>query len=217
MARHVKGSAHAFGRRYDASGRRRESAQRRDRVLDAARSRFLADGFVATTIPAVAADAGVSVELVYKAFGSKAALAHAVWERALLGQQDRPAETRSDEVSATADDPRVILRNWAALSAEVGELGAPLYAMMRAAAQVDETAAQLFEELERARRRRMTHNAAYLLDGRHVRRGLTAAQVVDVLMHASGELYESFVLRRGWDRDAYVEVTYRFLEGALLP
>jgi AcrR family transcriptional regulator len=229
MGRDVKGSGAAAGsrtavgspppagRRYDASGRRRASAQRRLEVLAAARSRFLADGYVATTVAQVAEDAGVSAELVYKSFGSKAGLARAVWDRALLGQQRRPAEARSDEVSAAASDPRVILRSWAVLSAEVSEVGAPLHAMMRAAAQVDEGAAVLFEEVEQARAERMTHNAAYLLDGGHVRPGLTPAQVRDVLMHAAGELYDAFVLGRGWDRDAYVEVTYRFLEGALLP
>ena len=223
MGRGVKSSGGAVvsppsaGRRYDASGRRQASARRRQKVLSAAHSRFLADGFVATTVAQVAEDAGVSAELVYKSFGSKAGLARAVWERALLGQQDRPAESRSDEVSAAASDPRVILRNWAVLSAEVSELGAPLHAMIRAAAQVDEAAAQLFDQLERARRKRMTHNAAYLLEGGHVREGLSARQVVDVLMHASGELYESFVLRRGWDRDPYVDITFRFLAAALLP
>jgi len=229
MGRHVKGSKVAAGsrpavgspppagRRYDATGRRRASAQRRQEVLTAARSRFLTDGYVATTVAQVAEDAGVSAELVYKSFRSKAGLARAVWDRALRGQQARPAENRSDEVSSSATDPRVILRNWAVLSAEVSEVGAPLHAMVRAAAQVDEGAAVLFEDIERARARRMTHNAAYLLDGGHVRPGLTPTQVRDVLMHASGELYEAFVLRRGWDRDAYVEVTYRFLEGALLP
>lgn len=215
MARRVKGSTGV--RRYDASGRRQASAHRRQEVLAAARSRFLADGYVATTVARVAADAGVSAELVYKSFGSKAGLARAVWDRALLGQQRRPAEARSDEVSSTATDPREILRNWAVLSAEVSEVGAPLYAVVRAAAQVDEGAARLFEEVEQARAERMAHNAAYLLDGGHVRPGLTRVQVRDVLLHASGELYESFVIRRGWDRAAYVEVTYRFLEGALLP
>lgn len=215
MARQVKGSR--APRRYDASGRRRDSARRRQQVLAAARARFLADGYVATTVAGVAEDAGVSAELVYKSFGSKAGLARAVWDHALLGQQRRPAETRSDEVSASATDPRVILRNWAVLSAEVSEAGAPLLAVVRAAAQVDDGAAGLLDEVEQARAERMAHNAAYLLDGGHVRPGLTPTQVRDVLLHAAGELYETFVLRRGWDREAYVEVTYRFLEGALLP
>jgi AcrR family transcriptional regulator len=217
MAREVKGPTVPAARRYDSSGRRQASAHRRRRVLAAARSRFLADGYVATTVARVAEDAGVSPELVYKSFGSKAGLARAVWDRALRGQQDRPAEARSDEVSAAATDPRVILRNWAVLSAEVSEVGAPLHAVVRAAAQVDEGAAQLFAEIEQARAERMAHNAAYLVDGGHVRTALTRTQVRDVLVHAAGELYEAFVLRRGWDRDAYVEVTYRFLEGALLP
>ena len=88
MVRDVKARA---SRPYDASGRRAQSARRQARVLDAARARFVQDGFVATTVSQVAADAGVSVELVYKAFGSKAGLARAVWHRALLGQGDRPA------------------------------------------------------------------------------------------------------------------------------
>jgi AcrR family transcriptional regulator len=228
MGRDVKGSRAArgsgsaagapapAGRRYDASGRRRASAQRRAEVLTAARSRFLADGYVATTVAQVAEDAGVSTELVYKSFGSKAGLARAVWDRALLGQQARPAERRSDEVSSSATDPRLILHNWAVLSAEVSEVGAPLHAMVRAAAQVDEGAALVFEDIERSRAERMTHNAAYLIDGGHVRPGLTTVQVRDVLLHAAGEIYEAFVLRRGWNRDDYIEVTYRFLEGALL-
>lgn len=204
-------------RRYDVSGRRRESEQRRARVLDAARASFLARGYLATTVPEVAEAAGVSVELVYKSFDSKAGLAAAVWQRALLGQGPRPAEERSDAVSASARDPREILRNWAVLSAEVSELGAPMNAVIRAAAQVDEGAQRLFDDFESARRERMAHNAAYLLDGGHVREGLTADQVRDVLLVAAGELHELLVLGRGWTHDAYIDLTYRFLEGALLP
>jgi AcrR family transcriptional regulator len=215
VARDVK-SPRRTRRRYDSSGRRRESEQRRARVLEAARACFLADGYVATTVPQIAEAAGVSVEFVYKAFDSKAGVAAAVWQQALLGQGPRPAEERSDEVSSTAHDPREILRNWAVLSAEVSELGAPLTALIRAAAQVDDGAQRLFEDFEQARRERMAHNAAYLLDGGHVRPGLSADQVRDVLLVAAGELYESLVLRRGWARDAYIDVTYRFLEGALL-
>jgi hypothetical protein len=63
----------------------------------------------------------------------------------------------------------------------------------------------------------MAHNAVDLVDGGHVRPGLTAEQVRDILLVAAGELYESLVLGRGWARDAYIDVTYRFLEAALLP
>lgn len=203
-------------RAYDASGRRRAAAQRRDRVLAAAHRGFLEDGFVSTTVAGVSEAAGVSPEFVYKAFGSKAGLARAVWERALEGQGDRPAEERSDAGSAAAPDARAILRNWATLSAEVSELGAPLLVVLRAAALVDDAAAELLVELEESRSERMTHNATHLLRHGELRPGLGPTEVRDVLLHAAGELYEAFVLRRGWGVEAYVELTYRFLESALL-
>ncbi len=46
----------------------------RRRILDAARHRFFEDGYAATTLKAVAAEAGVAVQTVYAVFGSKAAI-----------------------------------------------------------------------------------------------------------------------------------------------
>ena len=51
----------------------RASVTRR-RILDAARRRFYEDGYAATTLKAVAAEAGVAVQTVYGVFGSKAAI-----------------------------------------------------------------------------------------------------------------------------------------------
>ena len=109
----VKG--HDSARRYDASRRRHAAAHRRRLVVDAAGVRFLRDGYTGTTVADVAGDAGVSAEFVYKAFGSKAGLVRALWERALLGQGSQPAEERSDAVSTTSRDPEAILANWARL------------------------------------------------------------------------------------------------------
>lgn len=44
------------------------------RVLDAARHPFFEDGYAATTVRAVAEEAGVAVQTVYAVFGSKAAI-----------------------------------------------------------------------------------------------------------------------------------------------
>ena len=46
----------------------------RRRILDAARHRFFEDGYAATTLRAVAEEAGVAVQTVYAVFGSKAAI-----------------------------------------------------------------------------------------------------------------------------------------------
>jgi AcrR family transcriptional regulator len=54
--------------------REERAAVTRRRILDAARHRFFEDGYAATTLRAVAAEAGVAVQTVYAVFGSKAAI-----------------------------------------------------------------------------------------------------------------------------------------------
>lgn len=59
-------------------GRRPGTSTSRQKILDAARARFARDGFTATTIRGVAADAGVDAALVMQFFGSKNELFAAV-------------------------------------------------------------------------------------------------------------------------------------------
>jgi len=54
--------------------REERAAVTRRRILDAARHRFFEDGYAATTLRAVAAEAGVAVQTLYAVFGSKAAI-----------------------------------------------------------------------------------------------------------------------------------------------
>src|SRR6266542_154294 len=66
MAERVKRS-----RGYDAPRRREGAAQTRQRILEAARRVFVARGYVAATVGALAAEAGVAVPTLYAVFGSK--------------------------------------------------------------------------------------------------------------------------------------------------
>jgi AcrR family transcriptional regulator len=59
-------------------GRRPGASTTRQDILDAARARFASDGFAATTIRRVAADAGVNPSLVMQFFTSKEELFAAV-------------------------------------------------------------------------------------------------------------------------------------------
>lgn len=54
--------------------REERAAVTRRRILDAARRTFYRNGYAATTLKAVAAEAGVAVQTVYAVFGSKAAI-----------------------------------------------------------------------------------------------------------------------------------------------
>jgi AcrR family transcriptional regulator len=55
-------------------GRWRTGQQSRQRIVDAARERFMRDGYERTTVRAIAAAAGVDVAMVYYFFGNKEGL-----------------------------------------------------------------------------------------------------------------------------------------------
>ena len=98
-------------RTYDASGRRARADARRRDVVQAARELFERDGFRLTTIAAVAAQAGVSPESIYKGFGSKAALAKAVFDVALAGDDDPVPVAERPALLAIREEPDVRRRS----------------------------------------------------------------------------------------------------------
>ncbi|WP_201358985.1 TetR/AcrR family transcriptional regulator [Mycobacterium paraintracellulare] len=56
------------------AGRWRTGQVNRQRIIDAARERFMRDGYERATVRAIAADAGVDVAMVYYFFGNKEGL-----------------------------------------------------------------------------------------------------------------------------------------------
>jgi AcrR family transcriptional regulator len=186
-------------RPYDGRRRQEQARHTRERIIDAAEQRLLRDGYAATTIAAIAADAGVSADTIYKGFGGKPGLVRAIRVKALEGHGPVAAETRSDAMQAREQDGRKIIEAWGALTAEVAPRVAPILLLMRAAAATEPEGATLLAELDAERLRRMSDNARRLRDGGHLRAGITPAQATDVLWtYSAPELYELLVLRRGW-------------------
>jgi AcrR family transcriptional regulator len=191
-------------RRYDLARRQDAAQRRRAAVIDTARRLFLRDGFSGTTIARIAADAGVSEETVYKTFGNKITLVRAIRDQALAGDGPVHAERRSDRMQATERDPREIIRRWGVLTMEVAPRVAPVLLLVREAAASDPELASLQTEMDAARLTRMTHNARTLLEGGHLRSGITLDAATDVLWtYSSPELYELLVIRRGWSAERY--------------
>jgi AcrR family transcriptional regulator len=214
MAPSVNG--HRPPRPYDASRRRARATERRDKVLATARNRFLAQGYAATTVSGVAAESGVSVESIYKWFGSKAGLLKGVWERSLAGSRPTHAELRSDAGSLAAVDGSAIIRNWARLSAEVGAVADPIHRLIETAAAFDAEIADLHAEIERERVARMDHNVAHLVAGGHLRGDVTPEQARDVLLLYT-TFYDRLVLDAGWTPEQFSAFVERGLSAHLLP
>jgi AcrR family transcriptional regulator len=200
-------------RSYDTSGRREQARNNRARIISTAERLFLSEGYATTTIAAIAADAGVSPDTIYKSFGGKPSLVRAIRAHALSGEGPIPAEQRSDELHARATDPRDIIKAWGKLTAEIAPRAAPILLLIRDVAATDSEVRALLEEMDMDRLRRMTDNARRLHDAGHLRADITLAQAADVLWtYSSPELYELLVLRRGWTRKRYG----RFIADAMI-
>ncbi len=200
-------------RSYDASRRRAEARRNHARIVESAERLFVRDGYATTTIAAIATEAGVSVDTIYKSFGGKAGLVRAIRTRALEGEGPMPAERRSDELHQRESDPQEIIQAWGALSAEVAPRVSPILLLIRDAAATNSEGRSLLEEMDADRLRRMTTNARRLRDAGHLRAGVTLAHASDVLWSfSSPELYELLVLRRGWTPKRYG----RFIADAMI-
>jgi len=205
-------------RRYDSARRAEQARQTRNAIVETARRLFLRDGFAGTTIAAIAAEARVSVETIYKAFGGKPGLVRAICDAALAGQGPVPAETRSDQLQLHEPDPRRIIRGWGELTVEVAPRIAPIMLLVRSAAAADPEMAGLLAEVDAACLSRMTRNAHNLEAAGHLRPDITVEQAGEVMWtYSSPELYELLVLKRGWPAGRYGAFIAEAMIAALLP
>ena len=188
-------------RRAYNSSRRRELAQvARARVLVAARDTFLEQGYAGTTVPAVADAAGVSVETVYKSVGNKATLVKAVFDVAIVGD-DEPVPLRMRATIQAIEAQPEPARKLAMYGRHVGQIGGrigPILLVVRAAAESDAGAAGVWAALQAERLHGMTMFADHLGTGGHLRRGVNRAEAHDVLWtHNSVELAEASCANEG--------------------
>ena len=205
------------GRSYDASLRREQARRNHDRIIEMAQRRFLRSGYGPTTISAIAKDAGVSVDTIYKSFGGKPGLVRAMSARALEGRGPVPAEQRSEEVQAHEPDARKLISRWGVFVTEIAPLAAPIMLLVRDAAGSHPELKHLLEEVHTNRLRRMTDNARRFAAAGHLRPGMTVADAANVMWtYTAPELYELLVLRRGMPLKTYGRFVADAMIAALL-
>ncbi|MGH9282039.1 MAG: TetR/AcrR family transcriptional regulator, partial [Acidimicrobiales bacterium] len=145
MAPPAKGS-----RRYDSPHRREQAAATRRAVLEAAERLFHEQGFAATTMPAIAAKAGVAVKTVYLALGTKSDVIHALWDLRLGGDdQPIPVPERPWYLALLDEpDPVLILQRLADRSALVKHRAGAVLQIVRDAAGADPDVARLWATIQ---------------------------------------------------------------------
>ena len=205
-------------RSYDASGRREQARVRRLAVVLAARDLFERDGFRLTTIAAIAERAEVAAITVYKGFGTKAAIAKAVFDLALAGDDEPVPVADRDEfqrVRAEPDVPRKIAMFVNGLVQRLAR-SAKVQILIRDGRHVDEELAPIWDKLNEEGLTGMTMFGRHLLDSGRLRPGIELDEVRDVLRnYLAIDHYERLVLIQGWSQPRYAEWLARAITSAL--
>src|SRR3954470_14319368 len=92
-------------RRYDSPRRREQAAATRREILAAAQRLFERQGYAATTMAAVAAEARVALKTVYLAFETKSGLLRALWHLLLRGDEADVPVPQRDWYRRLLDEP----------------------------------------------------------------------------------------------------------------
>ena len=207
-------------RSYDASGRRAQARARRLAVVLAARDLFERDGYRPTTIAAIAAHAGVSAESVYKGFGTKAALAKAVFDLALAGDDEPVPVAERPAMQAVRDEPDV--RSKIAMFVDGlayrQARSARVTILIRDGRHVDDSLAPVWDKLRDEGLTGMTMLGRHLLQTGQLREGIGLNEVRDVLWnYLAIDHYERLVLSQGWTLERYTGWLADAITSALCP
>ena len=194
-------------RRYESRRRQEQAEQTRRQIITAAGRLFRNQGY-AVPMPAIAAEAGVVVETLYRIFGNKAGLFRAVVEALLAGGPSR-AEVPVDErpaIRAIIDEPnpRRQVALYAATQPGIHGRSGPLLRALRDAQAGDLELTSLWAELEAWRYAGQGRFVARLSQQGALRSDRSQEQAADIVfMLCSLAVHDLLVRERGWTTDQY--------------
>lgn len=193
-------------RRYESPRRRQQAEATRREILDAARRLFERDGYAATTMAAIAAEAGVALKTVYVAFDTKSGVLRALWNLLLRGDEDDAPVPERDWYRAVLEEQRaesqlrLLARNSRIVKQRVGAL----FEVIHAAATVDADIEALWGRIQTEFHGVLRAVVESLDAKRALAAGLDVDRATDILWTISHpSLWQLLVRERGWTPDEY--------------
>ena len=207
------------------SRRDAQAARTRDDIVRAAGRLLLRQGYVATSIGAIAAEAQVAVQTIYNSVGSKAELVAAVLDRAASAPGSAESVfTAMRERIDTAASPAHVMAALADGLALVNDRTAGILHMVGEAAVIDADVAAFAQRRDEAHLGACIEIAGLVRAERARQRGrgpgpmpelsdLDAGALIFSLSHHGA--YRTFVHDLGWSTAGYRDWLERVLGGAL--
>ena len=199
MARKIK-------RPYNSSRRQEQAAETRGRIIDAAYDLFVERGYGKATLADIATTAGVAVETVYAAFGTKAELLRRVWYVHFRGDERDVTLYDRPEMQAILAEPDLAtrIRRHAQFVTASNRRIAPLLDALTGAASSEPGAAAMLAEWAERRLDVATRYARAAAATRQL--AIPEAACRDILFATmDGALWHRLVLERGWSDARYAD------------
>lgn len=189
-------------RTYSSPLRAEQARATRRTILEAARGLFIAQGYGATSIDEIAAEAGVSKPTVFAAVGNKPTLLREVRDVAIAGDDEpvpvarRPLTVRIQAEPDQQRAVRMLAKHLTGVASRYAEINEVLHAV---ADSGDENLRSLWEAEEQQRLVGAGFWLGVLTDKAPLRSGLTKSAATDTLwLLMSPDHYYRLVHRRGW-------------------
>jgi AcrR family transcriptional regulator len=209
-------------RAYRSTKRAEQVAQTRRNILSTAGSLFRARGYTGVSMPTVAKEAGVAVETIYRAFGSKAGLFSAVVDAAVAGGASRaevPVEERpAIRAIIEEPDPRRQVELYAATQPGIHRRAGPLLQVLSEAAPTELELKALWESIETSRLHGQAGFIRMLAGRGAMRPELSVEEGRDGLWTLTSlAVWDLLVSSRGWSAERYERWLAEALIAFLLP
>jgi AcrR family transcriptional regulator len=186
--------------------RQAQTALTEQRILVAAAELFLADGYLATTLDAVARRAQVGARTVYVRFGTKAALFKRVVDVAIVGDTEPVDVLGRDwmQLALTAPTAAGRITASAAAGRQIMERTGPLFAVAQQAAAVEPVIGGFWQQgREQSRYTQQVFWTRMAEDGL-LDPAIDLAWLIDTAsILCAAETYLLITKMIGWDLDAY--------------
>ena len=186
---------------YDSDYRRTLAEATRMKIARAARALFVRKGYAATSIRAIAAEAGVSEPTVYTRFGNKRAIIEAI-----VDEMDTAAGVLEllEALRKIAGNPRKQLDLIVEFDVRIFERNLEVYRAASQASFSDPELGALLEEAKARGRAGSSRVLQALQDAGALRLGLSVTDANDIFTAlVSPFTYGEMVVNCGWQRDRF--------------
>jgi AcrR family transcriptional regulator len=195
-------------RSYNSPRRQQQAAATRRGILDAAQKLFDELGYPATTMEAIAAEAGVALKTVYVVFTTKSGLLRALWDLLLKGDQEDAGVAERPWYQEVLSEPNAARQLWlnARNSCVVKQRIAGVLKVIRSAAPVDPDTDALWRLIQTDFYDNQRVIVASLDAKGALRKGLDVTRATDILWALNHpDLWLLMVGERGWTPAQYEE------------